>query len=721
MTLSQRQKDILRKIKPWAVWLAVFIILFFTPNLYLLLSSGKWSGRQAVCGAPSTGVLPNDLEYTALQQIVQNPAQGDASKQLLTTGNLIYSSVRDTFYLQDGIFILPVDTSDCQGLDVFKDNNTFVAASGNVVSDNGYEFLAANSIVSTIPNWVTNIVMVSLFVGLGLIIGLIALIIQCAVSLFRWLFTRIGIMKPKPAETETKEIKNKLSRWSGISSILLSIFTPVFWFFSFFVGAVTQILLFIYAWRVLKTSKRKTAIAVMILCSAGFVIMTFIFIGTQGFSATTTTSSATYAVSPLGRWMIGGIPSHEPLEIEPYTSSTLGLSIHPPTGWIASSSPSSPLTFIGPMDGSVEGKPHQPKLNATIISEPSLGPSDLEAFVDAFSKQFPQQYKNFSLVGEENHMLDGGRLAAEYFNATYTNASGTAVHLLALFAINGGRVYLVGSEIPADRWSKYEQTIRDSLGTFELQPVTYTNDPLHFSMGVPLHWSIDESGAGGTVAIFRNSEPDFVGSQSFYANINIIYGPAQYNDHRDIDNTVQQIKNAMPEAVGNFTILEDEATTTNLGESMHLLGATFTENGIKLHNIQAVAVGRNNIYEITATALASTWSDYEATFMDALESFQVMGPTNLGPFVECLNSKNVFLYGLSGSPFTEAQKRLLGDAAGHLLYINCRAPDGLSQTDACATISGFPTWELADGSSLSGEQSLATLAQKTGCQLPTGQ
>ena len=248
--------------------------------------------------------------------------------------------------------------------------------------------------------------------------------------------------------------------------------------------------------------------------------------------------------------------------------------------------------------------------------------------------------------------------------------------------------------------------------------MTYANDPLGFSIAVPLHWSVDESGTGGTVVIFRNSEADLAGGRPFYANINIISGPAQYNDHRDIDDTVQEIKNAMPETVGAFNVLEDEATTTSLGESMYLLGATFLENGSSLRVLQAIAVGRNNIYEVTATALASTWSEYESAFMAAIRSFQVEGPANLGKFVSCLNSKNVFLYGLTGSPFTEAQKRLIGSAADKLLSVNCSAPDGQAQATACAAITGFPTWEFADGSKLAGEQPLSALVQKTGCVLP---
>jgi len=33
-------------------------------------------------------------------------------------------------------------------------------------------------------------------------------------------------------------------------------------------------------------------------------------------------------------------------------------------------------------------------------------------------------------------------------------------------------------------------------------------------------------------------------------------------------------------------------------------------------------------------------------------------------------------------------------------------------------VDGYPTWDFADGSRVTGEQSLRVLAEKTGCQLP---
>ena len=372
MTLSQGQKNFLKKIRPWAICIGVFAVLFFAPNLYLLFSSGRWNGRQAVCGTGGSAVPPSDLPYIALAQLVQDPARWNASGTVLTTGNLIYSKTRETFYLQDGILALPIDTSDCQGLDAFKDGETFAVVSGGVATDNGYEFLAANTIVETFPNWVINIVLVALLVGAGIVIGFLALLVNIAIMFFRWLFTLLGIRKPKSLAAETKETKDKTSTRAGIWSIILGLFAPIFWFNSFVVGAAMQVLLFVYAFRVLRRSMRKTAIVVMVLCVAGFIVMAFVSIGTGGLQPASTTSSATFSVSLMGKWMVGGAPRQAPLEIEPYASSTFGFSIHQPKGWVASSSAPAALIFVGPADGTVEGAPYQPKLDAAIIPEPSL-------------------------------------------------------------------------------------------------------------------------------------------------------------------------------------------------------------------------------------------------------------------------------------------------------------------------------------------------------------
>ena len=89
-------------------------------------------------------------------------------------------------------------------------------------------------------------------------------------------------------------------------------------------------------------------------------------------------------------------------------------------------------------------------------------------------------------------------------------------------------------------------------------------------------------------------------------------------------------------------------------------------------------------------------------------------------FATCLKDKGAVLYGAFWCPHCQAQKKLFGSSENFLPYVECSTPDMKDQTQICKDkeITGYPTWEFADGSRLSGEISLETLAQKTSCVLP---
>ncbi|MBU6501014.1 MAG: hypothetical protein KGJ89_02710 [Patescibacteria group bacterium] len=95
------------------------------------------------------------------------------------------------------------------------------------------------------------------------------------------------------------------------------------------------------------------------------------------------------------------------------------------------------------------------------------------------------------------------------------------------------------------------------------------------------------------------------------------------------------------------------------------------------------------------------------------------GPTNLGPFASCLKDKGVAFYGAFWCPHCAAQKKLFGNAVDLLPYVECSNPDE-SQTQICIDkgIQSYPTWVFPDGSRNTGETSLQTLADKSGCTLP---
>ncbi len=101
------------------------------------------------------------------------------------------------------------------------------------------------------------------------------------------------------------------------------------------------------------------------------------------------------------------------------------------------------------------------------------------------------------------------------------------------------------------------------------------------------------------------------------------------------------------------------------------------------------------------------------------------GPASTGAgkydaFATCLKDKGAVFYGAFWCSHCQAQKKLFGSSQKLLPYVECSTANAKGQTQICIDkkITGYPTWEFADGSRLNGEIPLATLAEKTSCQLP---
>lgn len=98
------------------------------------------------------------------------------------------------------------------------------------------------------------------------------------------------------------------------------------------------------------------------------------------------------------------------------------------------------------------------------------------------------------------------------------------------------------------------------------------------------------------------------------------------------------------------------------------------------------------------------------------------GSTELDSFATCLADKGAVFYGAFWCPHCQNQKKMFGASARLLPYTECSLPDQSDQTPICKekNVTNYPTWRFADGSELVGEISLDSLAEKTGCVLPTG-
>lgn len=90
------------------------------------------------------------------------------------------------------------------------------------------------------------------------------------------------------------------------------------------------------------------------------------------------------------------------------------------------------------------------------------------------------------------------------------------------------------------------------------------------------------------------------------------------------------------------------------------------------------------------------------------------GPGKFDAFAQCLTEKGVIMYGAEWCPHCQNQKKLFGSSFQYVTYVECP-----KEPKVCLekNITGYPTWLLADGKRLEGEQSLLSLGQKSGCSL----
>ena len=103
----------------------------------------------------------------------------------------------------------------------------------------------------------------------------------------------------------------------------------------------------------------------------------------------------------------------------------------------------------------------------------------------------------------------------------------------------------------------------------------------------------------------------------------------------------------------------------------------------------------------------------------ALLVTQANKPGKYDNLAQCINNSGATFYGAFWCPHCQATKAMFGKSAKLLPYVECSTPDGKSQLPVCTEkeVKGYPTWVFADGTRLTGEQTLQELADKTACPL----
>ncbi len=99
--------------------------------------------------------------------------------------------------------------------------------------------------------------------------------------------------------------------------------------------------------------------------------------------------------------------------------------------------------------------------------------------------------------------------------------------------------------------------------------------------------------------------------------------------------------------------------------------------------------------------------------------FNANTPGKYDEFAQCINNSGATFFGTFWCPHCQQQKLLFGKSEKYLPYKECSTPNG-HDFNLCANdnIESTPTWQFADGTRVTGVQSLESLATVTNCKLP---
>lgn len=88
-------------------------------------------------------------------------------------------------------------------------------------------------------------------------------------------------------------------------------------------------------------------------------------------------------------------------------------------------------------------------------------------------------------------------------------------------------------------------------------------------------------------------------------------------------------------------------------------------------------------------------------------------------FAKCLTDKGIKLYGAYWCGHCKNQKEMFGESLKYVNYIECAKEGGQGQAEVCEQegISGYPTWQFANGRKEGGEKTLDKLSEISGCAL----
>lgn len=98
--------------------------------------------------------------------------------------------------------------------------------------------------------------------------------------------------------------------------------------------------------------------------------------------------------------------------------------------------------------------------------------------------------------------------------------------------------------------------------------------------------------------------------------------------------------------------------------------------------------------------------------------WQNVRPTGLDDFAQCLTDNGATVYSAWWCPHCQDQKADFGPSYSKVNLVECGAGQGQINSQACPNIRSTPTWTDAEGNQYPGRQSLESLSEIYGCELP---
>lgn len=94
-------------------------------------------------------------------------------------------------------------------------------------------------------------------------------------------------------------------------------------------------------------------------------------------------------------------------------------------------------------------------------------------------------------------------------------------------------------------------------------------------------------------------------------------------------------------------------------------------------------------------------------------------PYDTVAIAQCLKTNGATFYGAWWCPHCQNTKKLFGDGAKELPYVECSGSNPQEQLQVCKDkgIESYPMWIFSDGSRLGGERTIEELATKANCPL----